>query len=126
MAGPGTIIGLAGSDGDVLLEAGQGVVMTAGKPQGAKHENAFSVIHVVPHLADAPFVRRIPMQGPILRDATQEWKRFVQLDLQRADDIVAGGAVDVSEIIRSSFVGFGAANHVTILTAWDERAGRCS
>ncbi len=58
---------------------GIGVVKIAGKPQGAHQEDPLRIIHVAPHLADAPFLRRVPIERLLFRDAAQKRKRFVQL-----------------------------------------------
>src|SRR5882724_5407073 len=108
---PGNVIGLGRNDCAVLLKAGQSGTEVAGKPQSTKKEDALSVIHVTPHLADAPLRRRIAIERFFFRDAAQKRNRFVQLRMQRVEDIFAGNTIDVTEIIWSSFVGCGASDH---------------
>jgi hypothetical protein len=62
MAGPRDVITLAGCGDDILVKAGQRAAKVAGEPQGAKKKDALSVIYVVPHLADCPFIRRVVIQ----------------------------------------------------------------
>jgi hypothetical protein len=70
---------------------------------------------VIDHLAEAPLVRRIAVKGLFLADAAQERKRFVQLEREHAEDVVALDAVDVGEVIGCGFSGFRESSHVTSL-----------
>jgi len=64
------------------------------------------------HFAGALAIERF-----FFRNATQKWNRFIQLRMQRVEDIFAGDAIDVTEIIRSSFVGCGASDHKNYVTS---------
>src|SRR6185312_13912071 len=66
---------------------------------------------MAPHLADAPFFWRVAIKRLFFPDAAQERKSLIDLALQLAENVIAGNAVDVAEIIRRSFIGFGAAGY---------------
>jgi predicted GNAT family acetyltransferase len=51
------------------------------------------------------------MERFIFRDTAKKRKRFVQLHMQRVENIVSGDAIDVSEIVGSGFVGGWASDH---------------
>src|ERR1700679_345029 len=51
---PRTLIRRRSGDGDVLIEAGKRRVQTAGEPESAHHEDAFRVVEMAEHLANAP------------------------------------------------------------------------
>ena len=97
--------------GNILIEAGERRVELASKPQGAHQEDALGIVHVAPHLADTPFFWRIAIKRFFFRNAAQKWQRFIELALQRAENVIAGNAVDVAEIIWRSFAGLGAAGY---------------
>src|SRR5215831_10982320 len=62
MTGPGKVISSAAFNCNLLVKAGQRAVKPASKPQSAEDKDAFSIVHVVPGLAYAPFIRRITIQ----------------------------------------------------------------
>src|SRR5262249_38076018 len=70
MTGPGNRVGSGCANGGVLLKAGQGTIKPASEPECARDEHPLRVVHVVPYLPDAPFVRRVPIQRLFFGNAT--------------------------------------------------------
>src|SRR5215469_4562079 len=68
MSGPGKVIAATALYCNLLIKAGQRAVKSASKPQSAEDKDALSIVHVVPRLAYAPFIRRITIQRFFFRD----------------------------------------------------------
>src|SRR6185295_18118897 len=75
LASPGDIVGLCAAVADFLIEARQGSVEAAGEPEGPVDGDPLGVVEVGEHLADAPLLRRITVEGPLLGDGGEEGHR---------------------------------------------------
>src|SRR5207249_6389001 len=85
------------------------------KPERAKGKGALGIGDVVQHLPDAPFIRRVVVQRFFFGDRREQALRLFQLILERGKRIVAGYAIDVSEIVGRGFGGLWAGDHGLII-----------
>ena len=115
MGGPGDQVRLSTRCRHVLVVAGQGTFETARKPEGAKGKGALGVGDMVQHLPDALFLRRVAVQRLFFGDLREKCLGLFELILERANRIVSGHLVDVSEIVGRGFGGLRARDHGMIL-----------
>ena len=115
MTGPRKLVGPSSASTNVLIEARQGALETARKPECAEQEGPLAVVDMIQYLADSPLLRRVAVKRLLLGDAPQESDGFFQLSLQLADDIVARDPVDVGEVVRRGLVAFWRSHHAIIL-----------
>src|SRR5215472_4192993 len=99
MTGPGNRVGSGCANGDVLFKAGQGTIKPAGEPECARDEDSLRIVDVIPQLADAPFVRRVPIERLLFGNTTQDDGRLIELAFEHAENVAACDAVNVIEVI---------------------------
>ena len=96
---PGALLGAGGGHGDVLIEARQRAVESAGEPERTKGEQAFGVIQVPDDFADGPFVRRVPMARLLVANRAQQRQRLCCLGVEQVSDVAVAHLVDVGEVV---------------------------
>jgi hypothetical protein len=69
---PGDFIGLGRGDRYVLIEAGKRRRKFTRKPESAKNKEPLTVIHMIKHLPDAPFISSIAMQRFFFTDFAEK------------------------------------------------------
>ena len=121
--GPGNLVGVSRSGGDVLIETGKWRGETASKPESALVVETLAVVQVTERFADAPFIGRVAMKRFLFRDAGEETETRIELGFDGGDGVVAFDFVDVGEVVGSGFVGFGASGHAGILLQAAMRKG---
>src|SRR5688572_4103675 len=84
---------------DVLLEARQRTVESAREPERAKGEETLGVAQMVDHLANAPLVGRVAMQGLLVGDVAKRGEHFLSLLLEGPADVRrCRDLIDVREV----------------------------
>ena len=120
--GPGNLVGVSRSGGDVLVETGKWRGETASEPECALVVETLAVVQVTERFADAPFIGRVAMKRFLFRDAGEEGERGLKLRFNGGDGVVALDLGDVGEVVGSGFAGFGASGHTGILLQAARRA----
>src|SRR5689334_3659762 len=100
---PRSIVCVSEPDRDVLLKARQRIGKPAGKPERARGEHPFTIVHVVQNLANGPLPRLVRMKTLLFPYSAQKLEHLAHLILERGHDVVAGYKVNVFEIVVCCF-----------------------
>ncbi len=103
VGGPGDAVRFCPSCGNVLIEALQGRLESAGEPEGAKRHGTLGVGNVVQQLANAPFLWSIAMHRPLFRYGRKQREGVVKLADECGLRVVSLYLVDVRKEVRSGF-----------------------
>jgi hypothetical protein len=104
MPRPGKPVRPCPTHSHILIETSQRLTEPAPKPQSPKRKCPFRIAHMIQALPDAPLLRSIPVQRFIFRNGRKKRGRLAKLTFHHANNVILGDAIDVSKIIRCSFV----------------------